>query len=200
MGFEILTLTPDEGDDSSNFDDEDNNDNSACNWMEDSECQENLFQIIPLMPEESVIDEDNHIQTHIKLFFEELGYLTEEPEPIDPTRDYDAEARQMLEERNRTRQKHVELSRVPSLAHSRSGVSSTSSSFHHTDFQHDVRSPLYMGHVGMDNYHLVPSHQPYHYQQHHHHHYPHHDKYPSTVASSCLNTDQHRNRHAVLHS
>lgn len=155
LGFEIIPLTPDEDDSSYNHaSDEPSEENTVhCNWIDDNECVENLFQIVPLMPEESCIDENNHIQTHIKLFFEELGYLTEEPEPIDPTRDYDAEARQMLEERARTRQKHIQLSRSPSLCYS--GISSISSS--HNDYQHlhDVRSPLYMGQIGRQ-------------QQHHH--------------------------------
>ncbi|KAI9243661.1 hypothetical protein BDA99DRAFT_421176, partial [Phascolomyces articulosus] len=115
-------LTPEDDDDYNNNNDynEDDLDNydDTCNWIEDSECQENLFQIVPLMPEETTIDKDNHIHTHFKLFFEELGYLTEEPEPIDPTRDYDEEARQMLEERDKTRQKHVNVSRIPSLSYS----------------------------------------------------------------------------------
>ncbi|KAI8143775.1 hypothetical protein BJV82DRAFT_609399 [Fennellomyces sp. T-0311] len=161
IGFEILPLTPDEDDSNYNSIDDEPDDSTVRSWMDDSECQENLFQIVPLMPEETVIDADNHIHTHFKLFFEELGYLTEEPEPIDPTRDYDAEARQLLEERDRTRQKHINVSRTPSLSYS--GVSSTSSSFHRQDC--DVRSPLYMGHVGggMDQHH-----------HHHHHHVPYH--------------------------
>ncbi|KAG2228030.1 hypothetical protein INT45_012054 [Circinella minor] len=193
-GFEILPLTPedDDLDNYSNNNNDDSKDYDTCNWIDDSECQENLFQIVPLMPEETTIDKDNHIHTHFKLFFEELGYLTEEPEPIDPTRDYDAEAKQMLEERDRTRQKHVNVSRIPSLSYS--GVSSTSSSFHHQE--HDVRSPLYMGHTGglIDQHHHQNHYHPYQSHNHHHHtshhqqpHHmshlsPHHHHYPHTVS------------------
>ncbi|KAI7857245.1 hypothetical protein BDC45DRAFT_502054 [Circinella umbellata] len=196
-GFEILPLTP-EDDDLDNYNNnDDSEDYDTCNWIDDSECQENLFQIVPLMPEETTIDKDNHIHTHFKLFFEELGYLTEEPEPIDPTRDYDAEAKQMLEERDRTRQKHVNVSRIPSLSYS--GVSSTSSSFHHQE--HDVRSPLYMGHMGglIDQHHHQNHYHPYqsHHHPHHTSHHPqphhmshlsphHHHHHPHTMSQSTL--------------
>ncbi|CDH59108.1 hypothetical protein RO3G_02272 [Lichtheimia corymbifera JMRC:FSU:9682] len=169
-GFEILTLAPeDDYNYNNNIDDPD--ESTVCNYIDDSFCQENLFQILPLMPEESSIDENNHIHSHVKLFFEELGVLTEEPEPIDPTRDYDAEARQLLEERDRTRQKHVQLSETPSLSSSQSGLSSTSSSCHHHDHHHNdysndnTRSPLYMGHAGGPNHHAtspMPYSSPYH--------------------------------------
>ncbi|KAI9321399.1 hypothetical protein BX666DRAFT_1839117, partial [Dichotomocladium elegans] len=102
-------LTSDDDCNYSNIDEPDDSD-MICNWMDDSECQENLFTILSLTPEESTIDENNHIHFDVRLFFEELGCLTEEPEPIDPTRDYDEEARLLLEERNRTRQKHVDVS------------------------------------------------------------------------------------------
>ncbi|KAI9012036.1 hypothetical protein CLU79DRAFT_435321 [Phycomyces nitens] len=107
-------------------------------WLEDSECQENLFDIMLLAPEESYM-EDDHIQTHIRLFFEELGYLTEEPEPIDPTRDYEAEAEILMASRNqKTRQKHICLSDLPSLDHFPS--SSSSSSFRPKSIHQDLSS------------------------------------------------------------
>ncbi|KAI8997348.1 hypothetical protein BDB01DRAFT_707875, partial [Pilobolus umbonatus] len=85
-------------------------------WVDDSECQENLFNILTLVPEESTIDEDNKIHTSIKLFFEELGYLTEEPEPIDPSIDYEEEGRIFLSQRNnKARKNHVDLVHIPSL-------------------------------------------------------------------------------------
>ena len=194
-GFEILPLTP-EDDDFDNYNNNNTNDDSedydTCNWIDDSECQENLFQIVPLMPEETTIDKDNHIHTHFKLFFEELGYLTEEPEPIDPTRDYDEEARQMLEERDRTRQKHVNVSRIPSLSYS--GVSSTSSSFHHQE--HDVRSPLYMGHTGalIDQHHHQHQYHPYQSHNHHHHHTS-HNQQPHHMPYLPHNHHHHHNHH-----
>ncbi|KAI8878500.1 hypothetical protein K501DRAFT_287844 [Backusella circina FSU 941] len=151
------------------------NDQETCSWMEDSECQENLFHIVALTPEETSIDENNHIHTTFTFFFEELGYLTEEPEPIDPTRDYDQEAKDLLNQRDRkVRQKHIDLIRIPSLEYNtRSGLSSSSSSIHHE--QHlDVRSPHYMGHPLQSNSHKDHSHHStYHYSAHldpkHHH-------------------------------
>lgn len=112
----FFSLTPEEEEDVSYIEDESKQD--VRTWIEDSECQENLFHILSLAPEETIIDKDNRIHTTCKLFFEELGYLTEEPEPIDPTRDYEAEAKELFNQRNciKTRQKHIELE--PSLDNS----------------------------------------------------------------------------------
>ncbi|ORX44086.1 hypothetical protein DM01DRAFT_1271265, partial [Hesseltinella vesiculosa] len=63
--------------------------------------------ILPLVPEETRIDQENHCccqkwddpTTH--LFFPELGYFTEEPDPIDPTIDYAAEYKTVQERQNR---------------------------------------------------------------------------------------------------
>ncbi|KAI8386964.1 hypothetical protein BD560DRAFT_383358 [Blakeslea trispora] len=127
-------------------------------WLDDSECQENLAHILSLTPEESIIDKDNHILSFCQLFFKELGYLTEEPEPIDPSRDYEQEARDLSTQRDRKlRQKHVDLSPTPSLeSHSRSGLSSSSSSIHH-EHHLDVRSPYHLG-VYHANDHTLPHH------------------------------------------
>lgn len=189
----FFSLTPEEEDDSypqspQDFDD------PATNWIDDSECQENLFHIVSLTPEETIIDQDNHcIHTSYQLFFEELGYLTEEPEPIDPTRDYEKEAQDFFNQchnKKVVRQKHVDLSRIPSLEYSssiRSGLSSSSSSIHH--FEHhliDIRSPHYMGGNHSDS---TASNSMYHYSSHHHgdskshyfssHHHTHHHLLPS---------------------
>jgi hypothetical protein len=149
-GLQFMSLTPEDDDDQYNYE----QDEEEYNWIDDCECQENLPTILPLSPEECVIDKDNHIQNvdGIKLFFEELGYLTEEPESIDPTRDYEAEAKALLEQRNKmTRKLHIELSSsVPSLDDNdtpiSSGISSTSSSYHQADHCYnisDIRSPDY---------------------------------------------------------
>ncbi|RCI00401.1 hypothetical protein CU098_010368 [Rhizopus stolonifer] len=139
-GFQIMCLTPEE--DEYQYDD-DCEQQDVC-WLDDCECQENLATILPLIPEAYVVDKDNHIQnvdgTH--MFFEELGYFTEEPEPIDPTRDYEAEAQQLIEERNKTRKQHIDLSPMPSLDNTDSSVSSTSSSFHEHPTLTQIRSPL----------------------------------------------------------
>ena len=147
------------------------------NWMEDSECQENLFQIVSLTPEETIIDKDNHLSTSYQLFFEELGYLTEEPEPIDPTRDYEQEARELQSRRENkrvVRQKHIELSNAPSLDYSSiSGISSSSSSIHHEHHLIDIRSPHYMGglhhphtsSITADAYHYGTDHKQYHHNR-----------------------------------
>ncbi|KAI8083212.1 uncharacterized protein B0P05DRAFT_536522 [Gilbertella persicaria] len=135
----------------------------ACKWIDDSECQENLSHIVSLTPEESIIDKDNHIHSFYQLFFEELGYLTEEPEPIDPNRDYNQEAKDLMNQRDkRMRQKHVDLSRLPSLeSSSQSGVSSSSSSIHH-ESHIDIRSPYYYMtmHCTASPYHYGVNHRP----------------------------------------
>ncbi|KAI8882786.1 hypothetical protein K501DRAFT_285712 [Backusella circina FSU 941] len=150
-GLQFMSLTPEDNDDQYKYDEQDE---EEYNWIDDCECQENLATILPLSPEECVIDKDNHILNvnGIKLFFEELGYLTEEPEPIDPSRDYEAEAQVLLEQRNKMNRKlHIELSSpVPSLddndTPTSSGISSTSSSCHQVDHCYyigDIRSPDY---------------------------------------------------------
>lgn len=125
-GIQLLCLTADDD----NYDYQEEED--ICCWIDDYECQENLGTILALGPEECVIDNENHIQSlnGVHLFFEELGVLTEEPEPIDPTRDYDEEARIFLQERNKQRKYHIES--IPSLLDddTHSAVSSTVSSFH----------------------------------------------------------------------
>jgi hypothetical protein len=180
----FFSLTPEEDDDLYPTSPQDY-ENEECTWIDDSECQENLFQIISLTPEETIIDQDNHIQATFKLFFEELGYLTEEPEPIDPNRDYEQEAKDLLNQRDRkVRQKHVDLFCLPSLDYSRSGLSSSSSSIHHENHIIDIRSPHYMGqahpHVNNNNKYSNIS---YHYGYHHHHNYHHnnHQQRPSRL-------------------
>ncbi|CAO3696998.1 unnamed protein product [Rhizopus stolonifer] len=103
MTFFCLTPEPDEID----YAEEESDDS----WMEDYECQENTFDIVPLSPEESTIDKDNHIHTQYHFFFKELGFFTEEPEPIDPNRNYEQEASAFLNQRNKKiRQKHIDIS------------------------------------------------------------------------------------------
>ncbi|KAI9256866.1 hypothetical protein EDC94DRAFT_522969 [Helicostylum pulchrum] len=160
----FFSLTPEEDNDSYPQSPQDYEE-SATNWIDDSECQENLFHILSLTPEETIIDKDNHcIITSFQIFFEELGYFTEEPEPIDPNRDYEAEAKILLNQRDNkkvVRQKHVDLSRIPSLEYSsRSGLSSSSSSIHHEHHLADIRSPHYMG--------IQHQHQHSHNHSHHH--------------------------------
>ncbi|KAI7869568.1 hypothetical protein BDF14DRAFT_1782752 [Spinellus fusiger] len=102
--------------------------------LDDVEYQESIFDILSLAPEESYT-EDNHIKTHSHIFFKELGYLTEEPEPIDPTRDYAEEATKLYTSRchrihqphpissNITLEKHTHGSMVmkrPALPHNES--------------------------------------------------------------------------------
>ncbi|KAI8331673.1 hypothetical protein BC941DRAFT_438122 [Chlamydoabsidia padenii] len=143
-GLELISLT---GDDETIHVDQE----PMIEWLEDCEVQENLFQIIPLTPEETCCDQDNHIiqPRSISLFFEELGVLCEEPEPIDPSRDYEAEFKlhnQQLEQlysvnkRRPRRQYHVHLDSTP--AASSPGLSSSSSSFHHTDDDQDEDQKL----------------------------------------------------------
>jgi hypothetical protein len=193
----FFSLTPEEDDDSYPQSPQDYEDTTT-NWIDDSECQENLFHIVSLTPEETTIDKDNHCHTSYQLFFEELGYLTEEPEPIDPTRDYEKEAQELLNQRDNKkiiRQKHVDLTRIPSLEYSsRSGLSSSSSSIHHEHHLIDIRSPHYMG---FQHYHNDSSNNAastYHYGDNnkgHHHHYHHHSPYQPQ--------QQHQYRPSRLH-
>ncbi|CAO3660588.1 unnamed protein product [Rhizopus stolonifer] len=135
-----MSLTPEEDDYDYNIDQEE-----ETYWVDDCECQENLATIVTLSPEECTIDAQNHIQTSdVKVFFEELGYFTEEPEPIDPTRNYELEAKILLAEREKTRKKHIDLS-MPSLVddtHTPSDISSNCSSFH----AHDSFTPHHQPH------------------------------------------------------
>lgn len=122
-GLQLMCLTADEDD--YNYQQEEQEPDIY--WLDDYECQENLGTILALGTEECVIDDDNHIQSlnGIKLFFEELGVITEEPEPIDPNYDYEEEGRLFLQERNKHRKFHIDS--IPSLLSS--AVSSTVSSF-----------------------------------------------------------------------
>lgn len=168
----FFSLTPEEDDDSYPQSPQEYEE-PITNWIEDSECQENLFHIVSLTPEETIIDKDNHcIHTSYKLFFEELGYLTEEPEPIDPSRDYEKEAKELSSQRDNkrvVRQKHVDLSRLPSLEYStKSGLSSSSSSIHHEHHFIDIRSPHYMGIPQQHNNSSIAD-NAYHYGNNHHH-------------------------------
>ncbi|KAG2234706.1 hypothetical protein INT48_004144 [Thamnidium elegans] len=167
----FFSLTPEEEEEDSYPQSPQDYEETSTNWLDDSECQENLFHILSLTPEETIIDKDNHcIHTFFQIFFEELGYFTEEPEPIDPTRDYESEAKILLNQRDNkkvVRQKHVDLSRIPSLDYSRSGLSSRSSSIHHEhNFLTDIRSPHYMGTQHHNNH--SNSDNAYHYSEKHH--------------------------------
>jgi hypothetical protein len=112
--IKFFCLTSEQDDTNCFCEEEDDEDDGS--WMNDDECQENTFLIIPLTPEETTIDKDNHIHTTFHFFFKELGYFTEEPEPIDPSRDYEQEARRLFDQRDKkARQKHVDLSSCRNL-------------------------------------------------------------------------------------
>ncbi|ORX52479.1 hypothetical protein DM01DRAFT_1336853 [Hesseltinella vesiculosa] len=189
-GFEILSLT------SVDPEPDDCADHDMVEWIDDCEVQENLFQFIPLVPEEAHCDKDNHIVQEIRVFFEDLGYLCEEPDQIDPTADYEAEFQQRSDQqkqswaprrKQRRRQQHIDLVdstcssiKNPSLEQTcpqsmdiaSPGLSSSTSSFHHTDDDHDddVRSPHYLGRAHA----VQPSHHHPHPYQHHPYHFIHH--------------------------
>lgn len=187
-GLELISLTDD-------YEDiETEEDEPMIDWLEDCELQENLFQIIPLTPEETICDKDNHIiQTDQHVFFEELGYFCEEPEPIDPTVDYEADYKERMDRQQQQlkkngraralqRQQHVDLESIPcaaapntaaypALSPSSSmdatpspGLSSTSSSFHHTDDDHSEEDDFKLPLHPVRQSHLNP------YHHHHHHH------------------------------
>lgn len=127
--FFCLTPEPDEQDDYDYKQDD-------YSWMDDNECQENTFNIIPLTPEESTIDEDNHIHTTFQFFFKELGYFTEEPEPIDPTIDYEKEALLMNQVKNRKvrRRQHMD---IISACNNNSNNNNNNANSNHNYFFHD---------------------------------------------------------------
>lgn len=134
----FICLTPEEDD--YQYDDYNHEEEEIYyNWIDDSECQENLATILPLNPEECIIDSDNHIRNvdGIQLFFEEIGIIYDEPEPIDPNRDYDSEAKILIEKRDKTRKKHIDLSPMPSLDDDTTTTTTTSSSssFHGSNEQ-----------------------------------------------------------------
>ncbi|KAI8331668.1 hypothetical protein BC941DRAFT_438111 [Chlamydoabsidia padenii] len=156
-------------------------------WVDDSLCQENLPTIITLTADETTIDSMNHIHNdNIHLFFEELGYLTEEPQPLDPTRDYLAEYHERLEHQQKlykkSRRHHIDLDRIPSLLDDNTtcGISSSFSSFshhhHHQQLHSVIRPSYFLGIAGEDD--GDDDHpQPYAYgtastwDHHHHHHH-----------------------------
>ncbi|KAI7900415.1 uncharacterized protein BX663DRAFT_517480 [Cokeromyces recurvatus] len=183
--FKFFSLTPEEEEEEGSsysisqllIEEED----TCISWIDDSECQENLFQIISLTPEVAIIDKENHIvHSSYSFFFKELGYFTEEPEPIDPSYDYELEAKNFLLQRDKqTRKKHICLSRIPSLEYGcpRSGLSSSSSSVHHESQLVDIQSPYFMGVLSYpsssssssstatnNNYHLDTKCHPYQYR------------------------------------
>ncbi|GAA5810599.1 hypothetical protein MFLAVUS_004022 [Mucor flavus] len=146
----FVCLTPEEDDYQYDDDYYNQQEEEIYTWIDDSECQENLATILLLNPEECITDKNNHIKSMdgVQLFFEEIGIIYDEPEPIDPSRDYEAEAKILIEERNKTRKHHIELSPIPSLDDTPSGNSSASSSFHGTEERPnlmDLRSPLFLG-------------------------------------------------------
>ncbi|ORZ21215.1 hypothetical protein BCR42DRAFT_407093 [Absidia repens] len=173
-GLELISLTDDCYDDDY-YENCANQEDPVVEYLDDCESQENLFQIISLTPEETRIDQDNHIiPADIHVFFEELGFICEEPDSIDPTRDYEAEYKermdlqqqQLIKNGKARRQHHIDLESIPTPSSSTQrtvsaqrqrpsidttpspGLSSASSSFHHTDDDHyeddDVRLPLYV--------------------------------------------------------
>ncbi|KAI9251054.1 hypothetical protein BY458DRAFT_524162 [Sporodiniella umbellata] len=154
MSIEFLSLTPEDDDYDYRLDQEE----ETYYWVDDSECQENLATIVTLSPEECTVDAENHLvctTTDAHVFFEELGYFTEEPEPIDPSRNYELEAQILLAERDKTRKKHVELS-MPSLVddtHTPSDIASNCSSFH----AHDTFTPAHLQLSKASSYTYAPS-------------------------------------------
>lgn len=177
-------------------------------WVDDSICQENLMDIMTLTPDVTTTDSGNHICGNIHLFFEEIGHLTEEPQPIDPSKDYLAEYQERLEQQKqrykKSRRHHIEISRIPSLLDDNdttaSGVSSSSSSFiqhhHDNDYHHGHQYHHYHHH-----YHHMDSHHPSPYFLGGNQQYDHHQHQPYTYGSAAASglDKYHRHRHQPLH-
>ncbi|ORZ14052.1 hypothetical protein BCR42DRAFT_417950 [Absidia repens] len=210
-GLELISLT-DEYDDNDSSDNCLDRDEPMVDWIEDCQVQENLFQIIPLTPEETICDKDNHIiKSNVNVFFEELGYICDEPEAIDPGCDYEAEYKQQQQKydnnvrRRRQRQRHVDLETIITTPASSStttttpavirhgtmdtvsspGLSSTSSSLYHTDDDEDNIKPT-------TSHFSRLSHLNHHHYHHPHHHYQHsHHFQVSSVVSKPTTSSPH---------
>lgn len=124
--FAILQLTPDEPTEpiwSENQDYYDYDENTP----------DDLLELLPLTPDITYTTENNQLHCEPRLFFEELGVLSEEPEQIDPSRDYEKEFEVLQNElarqrrsRKRRNAKDASLNSLPSLVNS--GVTSAASS------------------------------------------------------------------------
>lgn len=140
-GLELISLTDDCYDDDY-YNNCTNQDDPVVEYLDDCESQENLFQIISLTPEETRIDQDNHIiPADIHVFFEELGFICDEPDVIDPTRDYEAEYKQRMDLQQQQlikngqarRQRHIDLESIPTPSSSNhmSSLAAPVSNQHH---------------------------------------------------------------------
>ncbi|KAI9300820.1 hypothetical protein BJ944DRAFT_272407 [Cunninghamella echinulata] len=187
-GFEIISLTADEPEWYNNNDQQYEDDSTMIDWIDDCEAQENLFQIIPLTPEEAICDQDNHIisTAQSKLFFEELGYFCEEPEAIDPTMNYEAEyqikmnhQQELISKNNNKklkRQHHIDLGSSSSSSSSSTCspelTTSAASSFHHTEDDDDddlIRSPYPLNRSYLPYQYHTPTMHSNNIKSHHHH-------------------------------
>ncbi|CAO3589802.1 unnamed protein product [Absidia cylindrospora] len=192
-------------------------------WVDDSLCQESLMDILTLTPDVTTTDSGNHITESIHLFFEEIGHLTEEPQPIDPSKDYLAEYHERLELQQqrykKSRRHHIEISRIPSLLDDNdttvSGISSSSSSFiqhhHDNDYNHHHHHHQTENHHHHHHHHM-DSHHPYQHQHHPsdirspyflggNHQYDHHQHQSYNYGLAALSglDKYHRHRHQPLH-
>ncbi|KAI8073939.1 hypothetical protein BC940DRAFT_289576 [Gongronella butleri] len=187
--FEFLTLTCDEQPDCA--DDDDEADQCVCFDDDVQLFVDDMMDIVPLVPEETRIDAGNHCCCASPcnlFFFKELGYFSDEPLPIDPEIDYEAEYLVRLEQqrerhaKNRgtrcsRRRHHIDFAEMPSLSHetSRHTGSSSSSSLavQHQQQQQlqqqlylDPCSPYRLGHTNTNttsSLYLAGPAEPYHY-------------------------------------
>jgi hypothetical protein len=115
--FPILQLTPDEPIEINYYSQE------STHYGYFDTTQDDLLEIMPLTPDITSVTDTNQLHCDIRLFFEEIGVLSEEPEPIDPNRDYEKEfelEQEALQAKRKTRQRRnanqASLNSLPSLA------------------------------------------------------------------------------------
>jgi hypothetical protein len=147
--FPILLLTPDEPIEIT-YTQED-----LSYFQFDQDTPDDLLEILPLTPDITSTTDDNQLYCEPRLFFEELGVLTEEPEPIDPNRDYGKEfevQQQELQAHRRSHQRRnakdasTSLNSLPSLAYSDATSAASSTERKKGPQPHDMifRRPCHM--------------------------------------------------------
>lgn len=152
----ILQLTPDEPIELSCYLQEDH-----CNTNYDyyDDTPDDLLELLPLTPDITSTNDSNRLHCETRLVFEELGVLTEEPEPIDPNRDYEKEfqvKQTELQENRRSRQRRnardASLNSLPSLTTSEGTSAASSTERRRWPQPHDMiaRRPCHMHEITHD--------------------------------------------------
>jgi hypothetical protein len=149
--FPILQLTPDEPIEIIY----DYHDSTPYGYYDDT--PDDLLELLPLTPDITSTTDGNHLHCEVRLVLEELGVLTEEPEQIDPNRDYEKEFEVKQREVNRrSRQRRnardASLNSLPSLANSEVTSAASSAEPRRWPQPHDMvfRRPCHMHEITHD--------------------------------------------------